>query len=276
MWHTTSIALRSPVSRGNVSASPESILSERQHRPWPLGPGPWMMFQSWRDLLFAHWKVPPERLRPFVPPPLQLDEREGTAWVALTPFLLTDLRVRGLPPVPGASEFPELNLRTYVTYDGKPGIHFFSLDADSSLAVAGARLFNRLPYHTARMSMKREGDWIRYHSRREDGTGEFAGRYRALGTPAAPTPHTLEAFLVERYALYVVLRSGKVLRTDIHHHPWLLQPAEAEIERNTIPSADGLAPLEGEPLLHFSSRQDTLIWPPKPVDSSAGGAHGRR
>lgn len=253
-----------------MNASPESILAETGHRPWPLS-GPWVMFQSWQDLLFAHWKVPVERIRPLVPTPLEVDQRDGTAWVGLTPFLLTGLRVRGLPAIPGASEFPELNLRTYVTFEGKPGIHFFSLDAASKLAVTGARLLNRLPYHSARMSIEKEDDWFRYRSEREDGSGEFVGRYRPVGEPATPPPGSLEAFLVERYALYVVLRSGQVLRGDIHHRPWIIRTAEAEIARNSIPVAEGVGVLEGDPLLHFSPRQDTLIWPPKPAGPRQSG-----
>lgn len=242
----------------------ESMEEDVAHRPWPLPGGPWIMFQSWRELLFAHWPVPAEALRPLVPSALVLEEFEGSAWIGLTPFRLTDLHPRFLPAVPGLSEFPEMNLRTYVRVEEKPGIHFFSLDAASVLAVVGARLGYRLPYYPAEMRIERRDGWIHYRSRRSSGNGaEFVGRYRPVG-PAFQAEHgTLEHFLIERYALYTVLGNGRVVRGDIHHRPWTLRRAEAEIERNTVPAAHGITLPDRAPLLHYAGRQDTLIWPPR-------------
>src|SRR4051794_17247371 len=142
------------------------VLAERAHRPWPLPDGPWLMAQSWQDLLFAHWPVPLEALRGLVPEPLPIDEFDGTAWLGVTPFEVTGLRLRGTVPVPRLSRFPELNVRTYTRLDGKPGIWFFSLDAGSAAAVAGARLTYRLPYFHAEMEIERLSGGVRYRSRR--------------------------------------------------------------------------------------------------------------
>lgn len=269
-----------------------SIEAETAHRPWPLPPDPWLIFQSWRHLLFAHWPIPRERLRPLVPSQLMLEEYDGTSWLGLTPFLLADLHPRLLPPLPGVSTFPELNLRTYVRVDDKPGVFFFSLDAASRLAVLGARTLYRLPYHHARMRIQHRDGWIHYRSRRTHTDAEatragsahadsahadnartavarvgtranFSARYRPTGTVANAAPGSLEHFLTERYALFVVLRDGNILHGDIHHRPWPLQPAEAVIEQNTIPAAHGIALPDVPPLLHFAARQDTLTWPPK-------------
>lgn len=249
-----------------IGTHAESLMRAVAHRPWPLPAGPWIMFQSWRELLFAHWPVPTEELRPLVPPQLVLEEFDGSAWVGLTPFFLAQLRPRYLPPLPGASSFPEMNLRTYVRVGDRPGIYFFSLDAASRLAVAGARALYRLPYYHAEMSIAHAGGWIHYRSRRREGEpAEFIGRYRPTGAIFNARPGTLDYFLIERYALYVVLRNGKILRGDIHHAPWPLQPAEAEIERNTVASARGITLPDREPLLHFAARQDTLVWPPRLV-----------
>ena len=238
------------------------ILAGVAHRERPLPSGPWLMFQSWQQLLFAHWPVPAAVLRPLVPPALTLEEFDGSAWLAVTPFLLKGLRVRKLPPFP---DFPEMNLRTYVRFGDVPGIHFFSLDASSRLAVAGARTFYRLPYKNAEMRADVHGTQVQYSSRRPDGTAHFEARYRPAGSAFQPVPGTLEHFLTERYALYVVLRSGTVVRGDIHHPPWELRSAEAEISVNTVPEAERI-PIPGvPPLLHFSARQDTLIWPPRVV-----------
>jgi uncharacterized protein YqjF (DUF2071 family) len=244
----------------------EPIERDVAHRPFPLPRAPWVMFQSWRTLLFAHWPLPHEVLRPLVPEQLVLEEFNGSAWIGLTPFRVAELHLRLLPPLLGLSSFPEMNLRTYVQFGGTPGIFFFSLDAGNLLAVLGARLGYRLPYHDAEMLIEQRGDWFEYRSRRRDDSGaEFIGRYRPVGAVFQAQPGTLEHFLTERYTLYTVLRSGRILRGHIHHRPWSLQHAEAEIERNTVAASRGITLPERAPLLHFSRRQDTLIWPPMPA-----------
>ena len=154
------------------------------------------MVQTWLDLLFAHWPIPPEHMRALVPPPLELDLYDGQAWVAVTPFRIAGLRPRGLPPLPGSSHFPELNVRTYVRYHGLPGVYFFSLDAGSRSAVLGARLAYGLPYLYADMSLEDDGDWIHYRSRRiSNPDAEFAGEYRPVGEAHQSQPGTIEHFL---------------------------------------------------------------------------------
>ena len=232
-------------------------LETLEHRPWPLPARGWTMGQTWEDLLFAHWRVPVEQLRPHVPPGLEVDEFDGTGWVGVTPFRLSGLRGRGLLPIPFVSEFLELNVRTYVTAEEKPGIWFFSLDASSRLAVEAARRTYRLPYFHARMSAARRGEWIAYECARIDEAGRvFSGRYRPDGAVVHAAPGTLERFLTERYCLYTTDR-GALARAEIHHELWPLQTAEAEIELASISPI----PLESDPLLHFSRRQDVVIWP---------------
>lgn len=240
----------------------DPIEREVAHRPWPLPSGPWVMFQSWRELLFAHWPVDPGVLRPLVPSALELDPFDGRAWIGLTPFWLTGLRARLLPPLPGTSSFPEMNLRTYVRVEDRPGIFFFSLDAGNLLAILGARLGYGLPYYSAQMQIEKRDGWIHCSSRRRASEARFIGRYRPSGPKFVPQEGSLEHFLVERYALYRVFSSGRILRGEIHHRPWLLQPAEAEIEQNTVPAAHGIELPTDPPLLHYSARQDTLVWPP--------------
>lgn len=232
------------------------------HRPWPLPRIPWVMYQSWRDLLFAHWMVPPERLRPLVPRPLELDTYDGQAWIGITAFMIRDSRARGLPALPDLSDFPELNLRTYVRAGGKAGVHFFSLDAGSRAAVMGARTFYRLPYHTAEMALDEVDGRIRFRSERSSGEARFRASYEPIDHAIEAQPGTLEHFLTERYALFTVLRNGRVLKTEIHHRPWPLQPAEARIEENGLAAAENVPLPDVPPVLHFSRRLDTLIWLP--------------
>ena len=241
-----------------------AVLRETAHRPWPPPPEPWLMAQTWKDLLFAHWPVPAERLRPLLPASVPLDVREGSAWVGVTPFRVGAVRLRGVPHLPGITAFPELNVRTYTTIDGKPGIWFMSLDAASALAVFGARRTHRLPYFKARMECRETGGWVEYRSRRMSPDGEhagLAGRYRPTGPAAPPAPGSLEHWLTERYCLYTLNEDRDVLRADIHHPPWPLQTAEATFELNTMAEPYGLQLDEPPALLHFARRQDVLIWP---------------
>jgi hypothetical protein len=220
------------------------------------------MGQTWEGLLFAHWPVRVASVRALVPRGLEVDMFDGSAWLAITPFRIDALRLRGLPPAPVVSRFLELNVRTYVTRDGKPGIWFFSLDAASRLAVEAARRAYRLPYYQARMRAERHGDWIHYQSTRIGSPARpyvFSGRYRPRETPAAATPGSLEHFLAERYCLYAA-HDGRIHRAEIHHPPWPVQPAEGELELNTM-APDGLMLPNEPPVLHFAAAQDVVIWP---------------
>jgi len=240
-------------------------MSSEAERPWPAPREPWIFTQSWVKLLFAHWPVPATALRALVPGGLELQEHGGSAWLGMAAFRLEGLRLRAAPPAPGLSRFLELNLRTYVSAGGKPGVWFFSLDAASLPAVMGARLLYRLPYHHARMQLAERDGWIDYRSVRRRGSAAFSGSYRAAGSVFRATPGTLEHFLVERYCLYAAGSSGQLLRAEIDHAPWPLQPAEARIEHNSVARASGIELPAVEPLLHFAARIDTRTWLPARV-----------
>jgi uncharacterized protein YqjF (DUF2071 family) len=235
----------------------QAVLAEQDHRPWPLPERPWLMGQTWYDLLFAHWRVPAGALRRLVPEPLEVDLYEGEGWLGITPFLIGGLRLHGAPPLPWLSHFPELNVRTYVSYGGRPGIYFFSLDAARLAAVHAARSSYRLPYFHAHMRASRVSGAIDFRSERSG--SDFAATYRPVGDRLPIEEGSLERWLAERYCLYVVDENGRPLRADIHHPPWPLEPAGASIERNTMAAQLGIE-LGGEPLLNYSARQDTLIW----------------
>lgn len=244
-------------------ARQSAALDLTEHRPWPVPERTWVMGQTWEDLLFAHWRAPTDGVRALLPSGLELDLFEGHAWIGVTPFRLTGLRARGLPPLPFVSSFLEINTRTYVTVGGKPGIWFFSLDASSELAVLVARYGYKLPYYRADIRADWRGGWLSYKARRQDRRGTlaaFRARYRPVGGPFTAAPGSLAHFLAERYCLYVADSAGRLKRAEIHHPPWPLQPAEAEIEENTM-TPQGIGLLDGDPLLHFSARQDVVIWP---------------
>ena len=218
------------------------------------------MQQTWNDLLFAHWAVPQEQLRPLVPSELPLDSYDGQCWVAVAPFHMSGIRGRFMPPLPGVSALPELNVRTYVTYGGKAGVYFFSLDAASRLAVWGARTFYKLPYFFATMNVRDREGWIDYRSSRSTSPAEFRGSYRPVSQVQLRPPGSLEHWLTERYCLYTV-SGGNVYRSEIHHPQWPLQDAEAEIQMNSMAAAARIVLPSAIPLLHFSKKLEVLIWP---------------
>jgi uncharacterized protein len=234
-----------------------SALDETDHRPWPVPARPWVMAQTWDDLLFAHWRVDADAVGRHVPNGLEVQEHDGSAWLGVVPFVLVDLRARGTFPLPVVSSFRELNVRTCVTDGEKPGVWFFSLDASSQLAVAAARRLYKLPYFLAEISVERHRGRFLYECVRDERTA-FSGAYNPAGDVFEARPDSLEHFLMERYCLYAA-QGGALYRAEIHHRPWPLQSAEATIDLNTMPPDD--IRLDGEPLLHYSARQDVLIWP---------------
>ncbi len=233
-------------------------LEHVEHRPWPPPTGRWLVGQTWQDLLFAHWPVPPEALRPRIPAQLELEERDGSAWLGIVPFRVSGLRWRGTLPLPLVSSFLELNVRTYVRgADGRPGLWFFSLDATSRLVVRAARRQYRLPYFDARITVDEADGWTDVECARLGERGKvFSGRFRPLGPAAPAQAGSLEWFLSERYCLYTCDAAG-LYRAEIHHPPWLLRPAEAEIDLTSLAPAE----LHGDPLCHVAERQDVVVWP---------------
>src|SRR5919199_672832 len=239
-----------------ASSELKKTLNRTEHRPYLLPKGAWVLRMRWLDLLFMHWPVPEASLRLLVPPALKLDTFDGSAWLGITPFRMERTHPRFLPAVPWLSSFLELNVRTYVTIEGKPGIWFFSLDASTELAVQAARRTYRLPYFRARIVFGRREGWIEYECARAEEAGRvWNGRYRSTGPVFHAEPGSLEWFLTERYCLYTTDERGVLQRAEIHHAPWPLQPAECEIELNTISRVD--LPDEA-PLCHFARRQDVV------------------
>jgi uncharacterized protein YqjF (DUF2071 family) len=236
---------------------PSHITEEVAHRPWPMPETPWIMTQSWHDLLFAHWPVGADALRRSMPPGLELDLYEGQAWLGIVPFHMTNVAPRGVPALPWVSAFPELNVRTYVRVGARPGVYFF------------ARTMFNLPYYSAAMVVETDEAGVRYTSRRaasDEGRAEFAGRYRPVGPVYAAEPGSLDYFLTERYCLYTVTNAFELRRLEIHHPPWPLQAAEATIEANTMADAAGIRLPSMAPVLHFAKRQDMVAWAPTAVD----------
>jgi uncharacterized protein YqjF (DUF2071 family) len=216
---------------------------------------------TWRDGLFAHWPVDPSTVAASLPDRLSVATHEGDAYLGVVPFVMDDIRPRGLPT--GLS-FPELNLRSYVEGPNGPGVYFHSLDADDRLGVAVARGPFRLPYYRAETDVRRGGsDWgdnegdrsVRFTSRRvHEGAphARFDATYAPAGEAFTPEPGSLPAFLLENYRFYTAGSSGRLYVGEIDHEPWTLRPAEAEVRANTLFAANGFEAPDGEPVLHYA------------------------
>jgi len=218
---------------------------------------------SWHDLLFMHYRVDADRIRQLLPDGLTLDLFEGDAWIGIVPFRMSDVAPRFVPAIPWMSAFPELNVRTYVSIDAKPGVWFFSLDATNPIAVRIARRFFHLKYMDARISQSWNEDWCCYTSHRThrgEPSATLAIRYRPTGDVFQATSGTLEHWLTARYCLYAATPDGQVLRGEIDHPPWSLQPAEAVVDDESMLNALGLSVLDDTPHLLFSKDIAARAW----------------
>ncbi|MCX6116835.1 MAG: DUF2071 domain-containing protein [Proteobacteria bacterium] len=244
------------------------------HRPWPVPNSPWLFRMRWTQLLFAHFPVDPKILAPFIPEGLSLQLFDGVAWVAIVPFVMENTAPRGIPAVPGVSKFLELNVRTYVVPSGKindsmetakPGVFFFSLDANSKFAVRAARKFFHLPYMDAHMSLSVDdkNNGINYNSHRFH-KGQHPCvldvSYHASSEELLKDKSEFEIWASERYCLYSVDHKGQVWRGEIDHDPWPLQTATVEIRKNTMFDQLPIKPLSDAPICHFSRSIDVRGW----------------
>jgi uncharacterized protein YqjF (DUF2071 family) len=211
------------------------------------------MYQRWEELLFLHWACAPERVAADLPPGLEVDTYDGRAWIGVVPFFMRGVRPRLLPAVAGLSDFPELNLRTYVIdSQGHPGVWFYSLDTPMRLANWLARTFFHLNYRRARMNVATDGMGCRYQSEWWMGSGWDVPQcyeWSRVGTPYQAKPGSLDFFLVERYRLFAYNRKQRKLLTGrVHHEPYGLQSVELGAHSKRLFKTNGLECPEDAPV----------------------------
>jgi hypothetical protein len=229
------------------------VAADAAHRPWPLPRSPWAQAQTRRDILLAHWRVPIDVLARLLPVEVAADTFDGEAWLNVSAYRVTGLRVRGLPPLPGLSTFPQLEVSTPVTVDGYPGLWLFQIETAKQIVVEASKRTHRFPAYRARISTGRDAVGFHFDATR-DGL-ELDAVYAGRGSEFSPGPGTVEHFLTERYALYTA-DGGRLYRAQVHHAPWLLQGAAGEVRSATLAPL----PIEGEPYLLYSTAQDILLW----------------
>jgi uncharacterized protein YqjF (DUF2071 family) len=240
------------------------------YRPRPLPTGRWAATERWNDLLFAHWPIPVGQMADLLPPGLEPDLFQGTAWLGIVPFWLDRIRLHGLPYLSFGRHCPDLNLRTYVRepHTKTAGVYCFSIDARSLLAVTVARLGYQLPYYWAEMSMEQRGEHeFSFFSRRRMAHNPivaFHARYRGLGPngrQAESIAGSFESYMTDRGCLYSMTHVGQLQRASLHTVAWPLEEAEAEIEYNSLAASIGLTLPPTQPILHYSRRLAVYVWP---------------
>lgn len=231
-----------------------------KHRPFPLPSSPWIMTQTWSNVLFMHWPIQSEVIKRFLPSSLQIDLYEGNSWLGVVPFTVSNMRFRGLPPLPWLRSFLQLNVRTYVIYKGVPGVYFFNLDVNHLPSVFGARLFYSLPFRQSNMAA------VIHNSCHFQSSYSFGQQQEELDLFYKPDSlsysanrGTFEYWAAERYCLFTERRK-KLYRGDIHHTKWVLQKAKATIFCNTIASFLPRHYFYQEPILHFSREKKAFFW----------------
>jgi len=224
-----------------------------------------VIHQRWENLLFLHWAVDPQALRPLIPSALEIDTFQDKAWIGITPFHLEDVRPVMLPAFPGLSTFDEINVRTYVLHDGRPGIWFFSLDASKLMHAVASRIYFMMPYFKASIEFRQEEHRFTFDLHRA-GPPEaaFYARWQTGPRLRDPDVDSLAFFLVERYNCFSV-EGRRVYQTRIYHHPWILEEAAIEELCSKMMSALGLAEPVADPLIHFSRSLDIEIWAPTQI-----------
>ncbi len=233
---------------------------------------PAVMCQRWEELLFLHWPVLPEVVEKQLPPGLRVDTYEGRAWIGVVPFSMRKVRPRYLPAVPGLSDFPELNLRTYVVdAQGRPGVWFYSLDTPKRLPNWIARTFFHLNYRLARMRLAEVGGSQFYQSELRTESGwDMPQKYEwaRAGSPELAVPGSLEFFLVERYRLFAYdMKRQRLLTGQVHHEPYPIQPAELVNYSTRLFASNGLPSPEVAPTSALASAGvDVRIFPMEAVE----------
>ena len=221
------------------------------------------MRQQWLDLAYLHWRYDEADVAALLPPGLEVDTFDGSAWVGLIPFSMRGIGLAHGPAVPYFGSFAEVNVRTYVRVGKVPGVWFFSLDVDRLMPALVARTTYRLPYCWGRTSHRREGDTL--HTVVERRWPSHVEESRLQVRAGAPVvADDLSVFLTARWGLYS--RAGRGLRyAPVDHAPWPLRTATAEKWDDTLLRAAGLPAAVGDPHVLFSDGVDVRVGLPHRV-----------
>ena len=234
---------------------------DSSHVPFNFPTRPYALSQEWRNLTFIHWKVDEELLRKHIPKELEIDKYNGGCYVGLVPFVMKNVRPKGLFSVPGISTFGEFNVRTYVTKDGIPGVYFLTLEANSLITCMFAPRAYGLPYRYANSKLKHDGNNITWTSKRKKNSYKVSGKTTYSENVVDFEKASLEYFLFERYSLYV-MKNNSLRRAYTLHKPWQVVEAKVQISDNQLTDSFdlGINSSLNPPIIHYSDGVKVKTW----------------
>jgi uncharacterized protein YqjF (DUF2071 family) len=230
----------------------QEVLQSIDHRPWEMPSQKWKYYQEWNDAIFLHWKVEPQALRKFVPKDLEIDTYQGSAWVSMVAFDMKNTRPFFLPAFSPFSDFHEINIRTYVTFNGKPCVYFLSIEGGREISCKIAKKMSKLPYQ---YSIMNRSNGI-YSAKNLSNNSQFEVKFK-IGE-ILRDKSDLDKFLTEKYALVQDFKK-ELNHFEIHHIEWPLRQIEIQHLKLYYPKFETL--LHPSPYLaHFSSGVQVLAW----------------
>jgi uncharacterized protein YqjF (DUF2071 family) len=266
--------MKIPPGASEVAARVTAVLGGAWKRRERSRDNRWLMIVRESDLLFASWPVPPDAIRRLIPPMLDVDTFDGSAWITIETLRLDTVRFRNLPPPPKSIRGVEVNLRTYVRFGETRGVYFMSLDCPGAIGNALNRAVFNLPFRTAEVRLTVNGDNYHVESLRLERAGpavRFAASARIMGSPKPVDPGSIDEFLLTQTTLFGVDGRGRLFRGDVAHRPRIIQPVDGTIETDSLTAAVGVALPDRPPLLHYSPGDDSLAWPFKRVARPPSG-----
>jgi uncharacterized protein YqjF (DUF2071 family) len=219
-----------------------------------------VMVQRWCDVVFLHWRYDPDEVQRLLPDGLEVDVYQDQAWVGLVPFRMEGLGFPWLHPLPHVGGFPEVNVRTYVRAQGRPGVWFFSLDVDRLAPAVTARVAYGLPYCSGAVQHVRAGNVV---------ASTVERHWPVSSCPAMTSVAVRTAtFLTARWGLYSTTRRGRLRNAAVDHAPWPLRRAEVEVLDDHLVTAAGLPAPDGAPHALYSPGVDVRVGRPRSVSAS--------
>lgn len=234
----------------------DDLIQTISHRPWTLPSGQWSYYQEWNSALFLHWKVSLDELVKLIPKGISIDTFNGECWITLVAFTMEKIRPRRLPSVAAISDFQEINVRTYLSKDGKKGVYFLRIEAGKKVSTFVAKLLSGLPYENANIDLQNMSNPYKYFASNNNRNSKFDATF-TIGKRIANKTE-LDNWLTERYCLY--LEKNKILyRYETHHKPWVLDTVENLNLISTYKIGNIL--LDKKPdLAHYSNGVKVLAW----------------
>lgn len=187
---------------------------------------------GWHNLLLFNYSVPAEKLKPYMPPDVELDLRDGSAHLSLVAFQFLRTKVLGIP-WPGFVNFTEVNLRFYIRHKGERGVCFVREYVPSPIVAWIARATYNEPYKSAAMyeRIERTNGTISAEYNLRDGENKMRFYAKAEKKPFMPPEDSLEHYFKEHELGVGRDRQGRLVTYRVHHPHWEIYPLlESSIE----------------------------------------------